>query len=202
MRMRSWAPAALVAATLLVPAGSHAASYKIDESHTSVGFRVRHLFTSVEGRFKEFGGTIEFDPEKPEEAKVQGTIETKTIDTNVADRDEHLRSPDFFNVAEHPQIKFESTKVSDVSADKKTGKVHGNLTIHGVTKPVVLDAEFHGVGADPWGNKKAGFSARTTIDRRDYGLTWNKALEAGNVLVGNDVEVRLDVEANAIEAEE
>jgi len=199
MRARTLFLAAVVAA-VAAPSVASAKTYTIDGDHTSVTFRVRHIFTHVDGRFKEFDGTIMFDPEKLDTATVNGTIKAASIDTNVADRDEHLRSSDFFNVAEHPEIKFESTKVTDIDKSKKTAKIHGNLTMHGVTKPVVLDAAFLGEANDPWGNKKAGFTASTTVDRTQWGLAWNKVLETGSVLVGNEIEIRIDAEANVAEA--
>jgi len=189
----------------LLLAASFAASpaaakpYKVDDAHTSVTFSVRHLFTSVEGKFKTFEGQIQFDPAAPEKTTVKGTIDVASIDTSVQKRDDHLRSPDFFDVAKYPKIEFVSTGVSDVDQAKKTGKMQGNLTIHGVTKPVVLDAQFLGEGTDPWGNKKAGFSASTVINRKDFGLGWNQALESGGFLVGDDVTIRLNVEGNVQE---
>src|SRR5262245_17105194 len=198
MRSMRWFAAAVLAAGVM-PAAAGAVNYKVDPAHTNVTFLVRHLFTNVEGRFKTFEGTITFDPAAPEKTVVKGTIDASSIDTNVAKRDEHLRSPEFFEVAKFPKITFESTSVSDVDKTKNTGKLHGNLTIHGVTKPVVLDAEFLGAATDPWGNKKGGFSATTKIDRKDFGLTWNKALETGGALVGDEVTVRLNVEGDVQE---
>jgi polyisoprenoid-binding protein YceI len=195
--MRRFSAIALAAGFL--PAVAGATTYKVDPAHTNVTFLVRHLFTNVEGRFKTFDGTIVFDPAAPEKTAVKGTIDVASIDTNVTKRDEHLRSPDFFDVAKFPKITFESTSVSDVDKAKNTGKLHGNLTIHGVTKPVVLDAQFLGAATDPWGTKKGGFSATTTIDRKDFGLNWNKALETGGVLVGDEVTVRLNVEGDVQE---
>jgi len=194
MRMRSWIAAVTVAA-LLLPAAAQAKKYKVDEEHTTVGFKIRHLFTSVEGRFGKFEGQIDFDLDSADGTKVKGSIDATTIDTNVAERDKHLRSSDFFNVADHPKIEFESTKVIDVDKGKKTAKMEGKLTMHGVTKPIVLDVAFLGEGPDPWGNKKAGFSAETTINRKDFGLNWNETLETGGLLVGDDVNIRIDVEA-------
>jgi polyisoprenoid-binding protein YceI len=160
---------------------------------------VRHLFTNVEGRFRTFDGQIVFDPAAPEKTMVKGSIDVTSIDTNVTKRDEHLRSPDFFDVAKFPKIEFTSTGVSDVDKTKNTAKLAGNLTIHGVTKPVVLDAQFLGAATDPWGNKKAGFSASTVIDRKAFGLGWNKTLEAGGVLVGDEVTIRINAEGNVQE---
>jgi len=189
----------LVLAATTLPPPVLAATYKVDPGHTSVTFLVRHLLTNVEGRFRTFEGQIAFDPAAPEKTTVRGSIDVATIDTNVAKRDDHLRSPDFFDVAKFPKIEFVSSGVSDVDKAKNTGKIRGNLTMHGVTKPVVLDAQFLGAATDPWGNKKGGFTASTTIDRKDFGLTWNKTLEAGGVLVGDEVTIRINVEGDVQE---
>ncbi|MEN8184052.1 MAG: YceI family protein [Myxococcota bacterium] len=181
--------AALLMAAAL-PAG--AASWKVDRAHTTVGFSVSHLFTSVKGRFDQFDGTIEFDPENPQATEVRGTIQAASINTNNEKRDKHLRSADFFDAERFPSLEFESTRVSDVSGSR--GKLAGNLTIHGVTRPVVFDVHFLGQGADPWGNVRAGFTASVTIDRKDYGLNWNEVLETGGFLVGDEVEIRIDAE--------
>jgi polyisoprenoid-binding protein YceI len=192
MRRRNWL--ALVFAASLLPRVGWAKTYTVDPDHSAVTFGVRHLFTEVQGRFRQFKGTIVFDPASPETAKVNGAIQAGSVDTDVKQRDDDLRSANFFDVAKTPEIRFESTQVTDVNKTDMTAKVHGNLTMHGVTKPVVLDAKFLGEAKDPWGNNKAGFHAEGKIDRRDWGLTWNKALEAGNVLVGNDVTIRIDAE--------
>lgn len=198
MQVRKWL---LVLTTLMVlPGTALAKTYTVDQGHSSVSFRIRHLFTEVQGRFRDFQGAIQFDPANPAATQVKGTISAKSIDTDNDKRDEHLRSPDFFNVAQFPDLAFESTAVTDVDAKTNTAKIQGNLTMHGVTKPVTLNAKFLGEAADPWGNQKAGFNAETTIDRREWGLAWNKALEAGNVLVGNDVVIRIDVEAQVGDA--
>lgn len=189
---------ALSSALLAVLAGRvSAASYQVDVAHTSVTFHVRHLFTKVMGRFDKFEGKIEFDPAKPAEAKVEGSIDAASINTNNEKRDAHLRSKDFFDVEEFPKITFVSTKVAEV--DGQRGKLHGNLTIHGVAKPVVLDVEYLGTGSDPWGNKKSGFSAKTKINRKDFGLAWNETLEAGGVLVGDEIEIEIAAEGNVAE---
>ena len=192
-------PFVLVLAATLLPLPARAATYKVDPAHTNVTFLVRHLFTNVEGRFRTFEGQIVFDPAAPEKTTVKGSIDVASIDTNVAKRYEHLRSPDFFDVAKFPKIEFVGTGVADVDAAKHAGKIRGNLTIHGVTRPVVLDAQFLGAATDPWGNKKGGFTATTTIDRKDFGLTWNKTLEAGGVLVGDEVTIRINVEGDVQE---
>jgi len=182
-------------ATLLVVGfaqPSQAESWNVDLAHTTVSFSVSHLFTSVQGRFDAFEGSIIFDPANPEATIVRGTIEATSINTNNAKRDKHLRSDDFFDVEKFPKLRFESTQVT-VGAGG-SGKIAGNLTIHGVTRPVVFDAKFIGSGKDPWGNVRAGFRAELTINRRDYGLTWNELLETGGVLVGDEINIRIDVE--------
>jgi polyisoprenoid-binding protein YceI len=169
-----------------------AATYKVDPDHSTVSFKIRHVFTHVEGWFTQFDGTIDYEPGKPETWKTSGTIQAASIDTRVDKRDTHLRSADFFDVEKYPTITFKSTKVSEATA---TGaKLEGLLTIHGVEKPVVLNVEIHGVGKDPWGNVRAGFTATTRINRKDFGLTWNEVLETGQVLVGEEVDITLEAE--------
>ncbi|MBI3785495.1 MAG: YceI family protein [Deltaproteobacteria bacterium] len=188
---------ASVLASMMVPNAGWARHYKVDADHTSVTFRVRHLFSAVKGRFDKFEGEIEFDPAKPDASKVIGNIDVASINTNVAERDKHLRSKDFFDVANFPKITFQSTGVTDLDAAKKSGKMQAELTIHGVEKPVVLEVSFLGEIKDPWGNTKAGFTANTTINRKDFGLTWNQALETGGALVGDDVQIEIDAEGLA-----
>jgi len=199
MRPMRSLPLLVLLAAATAPAPSGATRYEVDDQHTSVTFAVRHLFTEVEGRFRTFGGEIVFDPAAPEQASIKGTIDTASIDTNVQKRDEHLRSADFFDVAKYPKIEFTSTGVSDIDKATNKGKILGNLTMHGVTKPVVLDAQFLGAATDPWGNRKAGFAATTTINRKDFGLGWNKALESGGLLVGDEVTIRINVEGDVRE---
>jgi polyisoprenoid-binding protein YceI len=183
---------AVAMATWALALPAAAAVWKVDPAHTNVGFSVSHLFTSVQGRFDRFDGTIEFDPANPQATKVKGTIEAASINTNHEKRDAHLRSGDFFDVEKFPTLSFESTGIRDLNG--KRGKLDGKLTIHGVTHPVVLDVEFLGQGADPWGNVRAGFRATLEINRKDYGLNWNEILETGGVLVGDEVEIRIDAE--------
>jgi len=171
---------------------SHAATYTVDADHTTVSFKIRHLFSNVQGQFNKFEGTIDYEPGKPEAWKTSGTIDTASINTNVEQRDKHLRSADFFDVEKYPAISFKSTKVTD--ATDKGAKLEGVLTMHGVEKPVVLDLSTHGVGKDPWGNVRAGFTATTKINRKDFGLNWNQTLETGGVLVGEEVEITLEIE--------
>ena len=169
-----------------------ATTYAIDKDHTAISFKIRHLFSKVAGTFNEFEGAFDYVPGAPEQWKAQATIQAASIDTRVAQRDEHLRSADFFDVAHYPTIAFASTKVTD--ATPTSANLEGLLTIHGVEKPVVLKVDIHGEGKDPWGNIRSGFTATTTINRKDFGLTWNKAVEAGQLLVGDDVEITLEVE--------
>jgi polyisoprenoid-binding protein YceI len=170
------------------------ATWNIDTAHSAIHFSVRHMVVSkTRGRFTKFGGQLEFDPDNPEAAKVQVTIEPASVDTADSQRDGHLRSADFFDVEKFPTASFKSTRVEDLGGDKY--RISGDLTIRGVTKPLSFDATFEGSGKDPWGGERAGFSGGTTIDRRQCGLEWNKALETGGVLVGEKVELSLEVEA-------
>jgi polyisoprenoid-binding protein YceI len=184
---------------LTVPVAAPAASYKVDPEHTSVTFTVRHLLTKVKGRFDRFEGRITLDPAHLEQAKVEGTIDVASINTNVEERDKDLRSARFFEVEKFPKISFTSTKISDINPDKKGGKLHGKLTMHGVERPVVLDVSYLGEAKDPWGNLRAGFTAATMIHRKDFGLTWNETLETGGVLVGDEIKIEIDVEGTVEE---
>jgi polyisoprenoid-binding protein YceI len=170
------------------------AQWDFDHTHAAVGFAVRHLMVSkVRGAFTRWSGTLAFDEGYPESAEVDITIDAASVDTHVALRDEHLRSPDFFDVARFPTLRFRSTAVARTGDGRFT--VTGDLTIRDVTRPVVLDVEYGGVMTDPWGGTRAGFSATTSIDRRDFGLTWNMILEAGGLTVGDTVEIALEFEA-------
>jgi polyisoprenoid-binding protein YceI len=172
------------------------AQWKLDNTHTSADFSARHMMiTTVRAGFKNITGTIDFDPANPAAASVEAVIDTTSLSsTGVADRDNHLRSPDFLDVAKYPTITFKSTKV-EPNADGTRAKITGDLTIKDVTRSVVLDAEFLGQNKSPWGTTNAGFSATTKINREDFGLTWNVALEAGGWLVGKEVNISLDAEA-------
>jgi polyisoprenoid-binding protein YceI len=168
--------------------------WDIDPSHTTIGFTVRHMvFAKVRGQFARFKGAIEIDRERPENSAVTAAIEAASIDTHEEKRDGHLRSPDFLDAERFPEIIFRSTGVR--RGRGQTFQVVGDLTLHGVTRPVELDAEMLGEAQDPFGNARAGFTARTAIDRKDFGLKWNQVLEAGGVLVGERVDVELDVQA-------
>ena len=169
-------------------------TWKIDPSHSGIGFSVRHMVVSkTRGRFVKWSGEIRFDPQNLAASSVEVTIDPGSIDTADAQRDAHLRSADFFDVDKYPVATFRSTKVEDHGGDRY--RITGDLTLHGVTRPVVLEGTFEGSGKDPWGGERAGFLATTSIDRRDFGLTWNKALETGGLLVGEKVDLTLEVEA-------
>ena len=176
----------------LLTSQTFAATYKIDPEHSAVEFKIRHLFSNVKGSFNDFQGTIDYEPGKPETWKAEATIQAASIDTNVAPRDKHLKSKDFFDTDQFPAITFKSTGVTDATED--SAKLNGTLTLHGVEKPVVLDIKIHGAGKDPWGNTRAGFTGTTKVNRKDFGLNWNEALETGQVLVGEEVEITLEVE--------
>jgi polyisoprenoid-binding protein YceI len=175
------------------------ATWKLDSAHTSANFSARHMMiTTVRGGFKNVTGTIVYDPQNPAASSVEAVIDATTIDSGVADRDNHLKSPDFLDVANYPTITFKSTKV-EPNADGTQAKVTGDLTIRGVTRPVVLDVEYLGQGKSPFGTTNIGFTASTKINREDFGLTWNVALETGGWLVGKDITLNLDVEAILVE---
>ena len=168
-------------------------SLEIDRSHSEVAFQVRHLLSKVRGRFADFSGTIQLDESNPSRSQVDVTIQAASIDTAEADRDTHLRSADFFDVEKYPTLRFVSTSVT--SRSDNTYDVSGNLTIHGITREVLLPASFLGTAQDPWGNTKFVFEAELTLNRKDYGLTWNAALETGGFLVGDEVKVSLSIQA-------
>jgi polyisoprenoid-binding protein YceI len=175
-------------------------TWQIDPAHSAVEFAVKHMmFTTVRGRFKDVKGTIEVDEKNPDRSVVDVEIAAASLDTGVADRDAHLRSADFLDVENHPTITFRSKRVE--GAMKKEGdkfKVTGDLTIRGTKMEVTLEAEYEGTGKDPWGGTRGGARATTKIDRRDWGLTWNQALETGGILVAN--EVRIEIEVQAVKA--
>jgi polyisoprenoid-binding protein YceI len=169
--------------------------YTIDPAHSSVEFIGRHLMiTKVRGRFPEVSGAITID-EVPEQSHVEVEINVATLDTGNAQRDEHLRSPDFFHAEQHPTITFTSTKVKPGKSG--TWAVTGDLTVRDVTRPVTLDVDFEGANASPMGDQRIAFSALSEVDREDWGLTWNVALETGGVLVGKKVRIELNVQAVA-----
>ncbi|HKR63353.1 MAG TPA: YceI family protein [Thermoanaerobaculia bacterium] len=171
--------------------------WDIDPAHSSVAFAVKHMmFTTVRGQFKQYSGTIEADEQNPDRSVVHVEIAAASIDTGNADRDTHLRSADFLDVEQFPTITFRSKRVE--GAAKREGdrfRVIGDLTIRGTTMEVTLDCEYEGTGKDPWGGVRSGARANTSIDRREWGLKWNQALETGGILVANEVRVEIEVQA-------
>jgi len=151
------------------------------------------MISTVTGRFKSLRGSVTRDEAAIENSRVEAEIDAASIDTGVADRDNHLRSADFFDVANHPKLVFRSTKIEDLGGD--SGRMHGELTIRGVTRPVILAVSYLGEIRDPWGNRRRGFSAETTLYRKDFGMTWNQVLDTGGVLVGDKIKVSLNIEA-------
>jgi polyisoprenoid-binding protein YceI len=184
--------AAIIA--LALPLVASASTWTIDPDHSNVGFKVKHLMVSnVKGNFDKHTGIVELDDRDITKSKVTVSIDTASINTNVQKRDEHLRSADFFDVAKYPTMTFVSKKV--VKAGKDKLKVTGDLTLHGVTKEVVLDVDaISKESKDPWGNIRRGTTATTKINRKDFGLNWNKALETGGVVVGEEVAITLEIE--------
>lgn len=167
--------------------------YKIDPNHSSVSFTIRHLVSRVPGRFNTFGGEIVIDKENPAASKVTAEIETRSIDTATGKRDDHLRSPDFFDVEKFPKMSFVSRSVNASSKDHST--ITGDLTLKGVTKPVTLDVTWLG-----FAGPKAGFEAKTSINRKDFGIIWNRALDQGGAMLGDEVDVTILIEAMSVEA--
>lgn len=167
--------------------------WQIDPAHSHIQFAVRHMMIStVRGEFEEFDGEIKFNEDHPENSKLHVRIDAGSINTREEDRDNHLRSPDFLNVDEYPYLIFESKRVQQTGENE--GRVVGDLTIRGVTNEVVLDVTYQGTAKSPWGATSAGFSASTTINRKDWGLTWNQALETGGVLVGDKIKINIELE--------
>ncbi len=174
------------------PAAAQPAVYKADPVHSKVGFSIRHFVSDVDGRFGDFDGVIKFDAQHPADSSVQFTIQAASINTNNEARDKHLKSPDFFDAAKFPTLSFTSTKVTPKG--DKTFDVTGNLTIKGVTKTVTVPARFRGEMKTAMG-ERAGFESSFTINRLDYGVSWNRAVEGGGAMLGDDVEISLRIEA-------
>ena len=187
----------LTLSTLLFAAQAFAAPqvYEIDPVHSRVEFTIRHMFSKVTGNFGTFKGTIRYDAADPAASSVNAEIDASSIDTNNERRDGHLKSSDFFDVAKYPTITFTSTKVK-TDSDGKT-KVEGTLTMHGVQKQVDLDVAYLGAGPGLDGVVRSGFEGMTKVDRKDYGIVWNKALDKGSTLLGDDVQISLEIEAVA-----
>jgi polyisoprenoid-binding protein YceI len=174
-------------------------SWIIDNVHTHVGFSVKHMMvTTVRGQFREYRGTLALDTADFTRSSFEGEIDVASIDTGNGQRDDHLRTNDFFDAPNHPKITFKSTSIEPKGDGEYV--VHGDLTIRGVTKPVTFDVEFHGTSKNPWGKTVAGLSARGTVNRKDFGVSYNALLEAGGVAVGEKVKIEIDAELIAAEA--
>jgi polyisoprenoid-binding protein YceI len=175
--------------TTAIPTGT----WTVDPAHSKVSFAVKHMgIATVRGEFTEFEGTLEI-AEDLSAAKAYGTVKATSVDTNEAQRDEHLRSPDFFDVAQYPELRFESTAIEALDEDEF--RITGKLTIHGVTDEIVLHAEVQGTDTDPWGNERVGLEVTGQLSRADYGMKFNQALGSGNMLVGDKVKLALDISA-------
>jgi polyisoprenoid-binding protein YceI len=170
-------------------------TYEADKAHSNIIFKIRHLLSRTTGQFKDYKATVMIDPEKRDQVNVVAEIDVASIDTDEAKRDAHLRNEDFFDVAKYPKIVFTGSRLFDVNAERTKGKLEGKLTIKDVSKQVVLDVEWLGTAVDPWGNQKAAFSGTTKINRKDFGIVWNKSLDAGGYLIGDEVDIEINIEA-------
>lgn len=191
--IRTTLSTAALVGTLAGPAAAAPDTYTVDTQHTEAGFQVRHILTKVHGTFRDVSGTIVWDKADPARSAVEFRLKTASIDTGVEQRDGHLRSQDFFWAEKYPEIAFVSTKIVQKAQDQF--EVTGHLTIRGVTRPITLPVTYLGEAKDPFGNTKAGFETGITISRQDFGLVWNKTLETGGVLVGDAVEISVNLEA-------
>lgn len=191
IRRNIFAAALLAAAVTALPALA-ADVYTIDQSHSEVSFQIRHLVTQTRGSFNDYEGTINLDPANLEKSSVNFRIKAASIDTNNADRDKHLRGEDFFFVEKHPEITFKSKSIK--KADKDTYHVSGTLTMRGVAKEVTLPVTYLGAVKDPWGNEKAGFATEVTLNRKDFGINWNAALDNGGFVLSDEVKVAINLE--------
>jgi len=188
----------LVALILLAAAAASAFDYQVDASHSEVTFKVKHLgISNITGHFEDFTASFDLDGDDLSTLKAEAVIQIKSVNTRDADRDKHLKSADFFDVETYPEMRFTSKKAEIVGKDKV--KLYGDLTIRGVTKPVVLDVEFKGAATGPMGHARVAFVASTTINRKDFGVSWNKTLDTGGFIVGEDVRIQLELEAVSTE---
>ena len=183
----------LLCAALAAPAAAE--TFEIDPAHSSVSFRIRHLVGKVRGHFDKFSGTIDYEEGKPAASKVNASIDPASIDTANSMRDKHLRSGDFFDVEKCPKMEFASKKATQDKDGK--GKLLGELTMHCVTKPVELDVELNGLGPGPKGELHLGATATGKIDRKEFGINWNKALDKGGLMLGDEVQIEIEIEAAA-----
>jgi polyisoprenoid-binding protein YceI len=185
---------AVLALSLLPVVASAADAYVVDKVHSDVSFKVRHLVANTPGKFNDYSANIALDPSDLTKSTVEFTIQAASIDTFNADRDKHLRTEDFFFVEKYPTLSFKSEKIVKKSAT--LFDVTGTLTMRGVSKKITVPVEFGGFMKDPWGNEKAGFTTEFTVNRKDYGINWNKALDQGGLVLGEDVKISLSLELN------
>jgi polyisoprenoid-binding protein YceI len=184
-----------VAALVLVAAGAFAAdTFNVDRNHSEATFQIRHLVSKVSGRFDDFSGSVSIEPDAPAASSVEFTIKAASINTGVANRDNDLRSPNFFEADKYPEITFKSTSIKP-GAKKDVYEVTGTFTMHGVTRTITLPVEFGGFIKDPWGNQRAGFTLTTELNRKDYGINWNKTLDNGGLMLSDDVSINVNIEA-------
>ena len=193
------APAAALAVAIALSLPASAENYKADVAHSSVNFEIKHLFSKVRGKFKDYSGSFNFDEKKPEASKAEFSIKTTSIDTDNGKRDDHLRGPDFFDAAKHPEITFKSKTVT--AAGKGKYKLAGDLTMLGKTESVTFDVEFLGAGKDGYNRELASFTATGTINRKKFGMVWNQKLDTGGVLLGDDVKIEVNIEGEKVKAE-
>lgn len=193
-RVRSFLLAALAVLALAPQAWAESHTYVIDPDHTTVGFTVRHMFTNLNGHFNAFNGALTLDPKTGRISAVKAVVETASVDTRHEKRDGHLRDTDFFNVKKYPTMTFTGREFKQGA---KGTQITGDLTLLGVTRPVTFQARFLGAGKDPWGNVRAGLTAHARINRKDFGMDFNKVLDTGGLLIGDEVDITLDVEAIA-----
>lgn len=183
----------MTATVQTAPVAGAKTAWKLDPTHSTVEFSAKHLMiTTVKGRIADIEGTIYTNENDPKSSSVEATLKTASIDTRTDQRDQHLRSADFLNVEQYPEIKFRSTRIE---GSKQEFKLTGDLTIRDMTRPITLDVTFEGETKDPWGGNRVGFSATGKIDRREFGLTWNQLLETGGVAVGNEIKLGLEIQA-------
>lgn len=183
----------LVAVCLVAASAFAAEPFVVDKAHSEANFQVRHLVSRVSGKFDDFNGAISIDRANPAASSVEFNIKTMSIDTGNENRDKDLKSANFFEADKFPEITFKSTSIKP-SSRKDMYDVTGTFTMHGVTKTVTLPVEFLGFIKDPWGNERAGFGLRTTLNRKDYGINWNKALDNGGFMLSDDVDITIDLE--------
>ena len=167
-------------------------TFVIDADHSDVGFSVRHMLSRTRGRFARFSGEIELDREQPERSSIAFDVDPASIDTRQPDRDAHLKSSDFFDVERFPAVRFTSNRISKLAGDRF--RVEGTLDLRGILKPMALEVTYHGVAKDPWGNERAGFSTEAVINRKEFGMVWNAALDNGGLILGDDVTLAIDLE--------